>query len=1079
MLVNKLYLLLIVIVVILLCKNTIEGFKGYKYDGLNYSHCTSIPGRIHCELSDEDCIKDDFSGFKNEGEQCSVDGYSGTCITIQGVNGDSTVDKHLCNVTNDEINRIYQTEVTSNPPIDINPSSNYYTIKKINTGAPPLLQPAQAGQPTVDAYTHAPACSEDSSIASNCASLMEGEYVNCSNNRDCCLCNQSKWNKVYTSKNSDTPGNKLAQKSFNNIPLFNNVSDEEKIGYNIVKLDDTNKGNFTDRVSNDNFKRYFELPVGVSDKYYTPSKGYFFNQYNDNYQTEHVFDINEYPGYIKSGPCGNTDQPQCPNIPGSTSTIIAPGSTSIMSDFFYEECLYEKDDNDRCVCNNTSERSASGINPRNPNCIPCPSGGHIQAPGGQCVACSESNKVLDTRDGTCVTCDSLDYCSRYKCIYVKNEQGEGECHQIDLHENQVIRSDCFPKNTVDPADNCVISGTYHLSSDTSTLDDFYSQCSSNANCEVVQSIIDSTEGYINYNSPSVTTPVGPNVGTTGVNNDYNLITNEYCKSIDDQNKCDQIKHCEWKTDKCLLNIQTPESNLLSDNLYYIPLPNVFNNSLEISDCSSFNTGPNCTSPCEWTGRECINVDRCSISTPLPIEYESSLDGGIVNTELFDRNIKCKNLSSDRNHINDIKYDGDPTGFCLNDGTTSTMTPIGCLDSKELNDLFLHKSEDYINKVVTKAYLNDLINMRESGEQRPEGCISDITGDGSVDVHDLTLLLAAYNTNNVGDLDRDGVTNVNDLLLIIGEYGCPGSPEIQNIGITTNHNLIADHLLSDDCISDPSDPSNCNIDETKSSKLIDTCRELCENNPTKCNEYGVKFPTSVDDYSDAGCYLSKYCTQEGESDTSCIDQPCTGVNTPYRGCNIADCTGINSSGKLLPYPGCAPQECNTSDSDPHPGCLCSATYNGGNCIPQECTGLGNGILPYEGCLCSEQYNDNGATCEPRECTGLDDAGNLLPYIGCLCSDTYSPDGCILYRYSKISNNRSCQKMNTNTQQPSQLSTLREALSSEENCRDYCSADETCMGYEFNNYNNCYTWTSTPRADSRPGAPSGNCYKKDMI
>ena len=26
---------------------------------------------------------------------------------------------------------------------------------------------------------------------------------------------------------------------------------EEKIGYNIVKLDDTNKGNFTDKVDND------------------------------------------------------------------------------------------------------------------------------------------------------------------------------------------------------------------------------------------------------------------------------------------------------------------------------------------------------------------------------------------------------------------------------------------------------------------------------------------------------------------------------------------------------------------------------------------------------------------------------------------------------------------------------------------------------------------------------------------------------------------------------------------------------------------------------------------------------------
>ena len=53
MLVNKLYLLLIVIVVILLCKNTIEGFKAYKYDGLNYSQCASIPESILCELSDE------------------------------------------------------------------------------------------------------------------------------------------------------------------------------------------------------------------------------------------------------------------------------------------------------------------------------------------------------------------------------------------------------------------------------------------------------------------------------------------------------------------------------------------------------------------------------------------------------------------------------------------------------------------------------------------------------------------------------------------------------------------------------------------------------------------------------------------------------------------------------------------------------------------------------------------------------------------------------------------------------------------------------------------------------------------
>ena len=101
----------------------------------------------------------------------------------------------------------------------------------------------------------------------------------------------------------------------------------------------------------------------------------------------------------------------------------------------------------------------------------------------------------------------------------ENEQGIGECYQIDLHENhQVIRSDCVPKDPVDHADTCkidrygnlpapVVGNTdylYYLSNDTSnTLDDFYNACLAvnPGNCEVVQSIIDSTEGYINYNNP--------------------------------------------------------------------------------------------------------------------------------------------------------------------------------------------------------------------------------------------------------------------------------------------------------------------------------------------------------------------------------------------------------------------------------------------------------------------------------------------------------------------------------------------------------------------------------------------------
>ena len=83
--------------------------------------------------------------------------------------------------------------------------------------------------------------------------------------------------------------------------------------------------------------------------------------------------------------------------------------------------------------------------------------------------------------------------------------------------------------------------------------------------------------------------------------------------------------------------------------------------------------------------------------------------------------------------------------------------------------------------------------------------------------------------------------------------------MNNIGVTTNHNIVFDHITSNNCHE--ADISNCNVDPSKSSKLIDTCRELCENNTDICNEYGVKFPTSLD-YSETGCYLSKYCMSRG-------------------------------------------------------------------------------------------------------------------------------------------------------------------------------------------------------------------------
>jgi hypothetical protein len=55
------------------------------------------------------------------------------------------------------------------------------------------------------------------------------------------------------------------------------------------------------------------------------------------------------------------------------------------------------------------------------------------------------------------------------------------------------------------------------------------------------------------------------------------------------------------------------------------------------------------------------------------------------------------------------------------------------------------------------------------------CGADISGDGSVDTHDLLALLAAWGTSNtVSDLDNDGVVAVGDLLILLGSWGtCAG------------------------------------------------------------------------------------------------------------------------------------------------------------------------------------------------------------------------------------------------------------------------------------------------------------------
>ena len=556
----------------------------------------------------------------------------------------------------------------------------------------------------------------------------------------------------------------------------------------------------------------------------------------------------------------------------------------------------------------------------------------------------------------------------------------------------------------------------------------------------MQNIIDKNEGYINYNDTEDThinqfiSDIQSNMNdgslpaSVNFNVKHNLITNEYCKSLDNENQCNQIKQCKWNIDNCSVNV-SETTNKINDYLYsyYIPLPNSHNNELEydICDyqdestcndkvghcnwnngiCSKINIGAtNCgyqddtacssDTSCQWTHEKCYK--KCN-TQPLPPAYEPNPTlSGILSEQNFNSHIECKNLSDG---INNIQYSGVPKGICLDDATSNIMTPIGCIDSKELNDLILHKSQDYIDNVVTNAYLTDLTNTIEVSQTGQVDCDADLNGDNMIGVDDLLPLLAAFGST-LDEYDFYGGRRIDadDVLNLLGTYGdncgaqpvspTPGSPTpgSNDIGVTTNHNLIVDHLLTnaETCFGDP---NNCPIDETKTSKLIDNCRELCENNNDKCNEYGVKFPTSVDDYSNAGCYLSKFCMSSSDSD--CIPQPC---NT-----SLTD-----------PYEGCIPPPCNTSLTDPYEGCIpnytafpdnyvcnIAVTRGWGGSIGSHGTDTGDDITDNSCRIrCSQldncagyQFNDVTATRTTQQCTiftGRQDFdGVVTPSEGSYC------------------------------------------------------------------------------------------------
>ena len=54
----------------------------------------------------------------------------------------------------------------------------------------------------------------------------------------------------------------------------------------------------------------------------------------------------------------------------------------------------------------------------------------------------------------------------------------------------------------------------------------------------------------------------------------------------------------------------------------------------------------------------------------------------------------------------------------------------------------------------------------------EPCVADLSGDGTVNVTDLLMIIGAWGTPNA-DITGDNMTDVSDLLVAIGEFGpCP-------------------------------------------------------------------------------------------------------------------------------------------------------------------------------------------------------------------------------------------------------------------------------------------------------------------
>ena len=63
------------------------------------------------------------------------------------------------------------------------------------------------------------------------------------------------------------------------------------------------------------------------------------------------------------------------------------------------------------------------------------------------------------------------------------------------------------------------------------------------------------------------------------------------------------------------------------------------------------------------------------------------------------------------------------------------------------------------------------DQNNNGEMDVCECISDITDDGIVNIHDLLIVIGSWGAANpAADFNFDGIVNIHDLLIFIGAWG---------------------------------------------------------------------------------------------------------------------------------------------------------------------------------------------------------------------------------------------------------------------------------------------------------------------